>query len=93
MLCSLKKLRRLGRYIPTEDQHLTGFLALATTVVVADVRGVEADDGFALETAQDLGHLLVLLDAKSDAIALSLPVRWVHVEQRVSVVAADAFLP
>lgn len=49
---------------------------------------VEADDGLALELAQDLGHLLVLLDAKSDGIALSLPVRRVHVEQRVCPVVA-----
>lgn len=60
----------------------------------ADVGAVvEADDGLALRLLRILA-VSSLFDAKPDAIALSFPVRRVHVEQGVRpVVAADVFLP
>lgn len=55
---------------------------------------VDADHDLALAPAHEVGHLLVLLEREVDPIPLSLPVRRIHVEERVRpVVTLSAFEP
>lgn len=61
----------------------------------ADVRViVDADHYPALAAPHEVGHPLVLLEREVDAVAGGLPVRRVHVEERVrSIVALGAIEP
>jgi len=55
---------------------------------------VDADHHPTLAPAHEVGHALVLLDGEVDAIAGSLPIRRVHVEERVcSIIALGAGEP
>ncbi|MCY1305963.1 hypothetical protein D9M70_557950 [compost metagenome] len=55
---------------------------------------VEADDGLALDFPNQLGHLLVLLEAERHPVAFGLPVRRVAIKQSVRpVVTTDALGP
>jgi len=49
---------------------------------------VDADHHLALATSHKVGHALVVLKRKVDAIALCLPVRRVHVVEGVGPVVA-----
>lgn len=56
--------------------------------------GVDADDGFALDVADDLGDAEILRFGKRDAVAFGLVIRRVEVEERPRVVvASDALVP
>lgn len=60
-----------------------------------DVRVVvDADHHPPLGAPHEVGHTLVLLGWKVDAVAVGLPVRWVHVEERVcSIIALGTIEP
>lgn len=55
---------------------------------------VDADHHLALATAHEVGHALVLLEGKVHPVASGLPIRRVHVEERVrSIIALGAGEP
>lgn len=55
---------------------------------------VDADHDPALAAPHEIGHLQVLLEGEGNAVALCLPVRWVHVVKGVRpIVALDAIKP
>lgn len=60
-----------------------------------DVRVVvDADHHLALAAPHELGHALVVLERKVDAVAGGLPIRWVHIVERVhSIITLGTVLP